>query len=429
MARCATCGEANPAGKRFCGDCGAALEATAAADRVAPPVSPFADRAPVAERRLVSVLFADLVGFTAASEGRDAEDTRELLSRYFETCQRLVSLYGGTIEKFIGDAVMAVWGAPAANEDDAERAVRTALDLVAAIPELDGSLAARAGVLTGEAAVTIGAAGQGMVAGDLVNTSSRIQAIAEPGTVLVGGATKRATEAAIAYESAGEHELKGKEQPVAVFRALHVTAARRGAQKSAGLEPPFVGHERELRLIKELFHASAEETKAHLVSLIGIGGIGSRGSRGNSRSTSTGSLTTSGGTAAGAWPTATVSLTGRWPRWCGCAPESSRTKHPSPRSRSSTLRSRSTCPTRGSVSGSSRGSRTFWRWPSARRPIARTSSRRGGCSSSAWPTRGRSCWSSRTCSGRTPACSTSSSTCSSGRAATRSSSWRWRGQS
>ena len=274
VARCATCGEENPPGKRFCGDCGAALEATAAADRVAPPASPFADRAPVAERRLVSVLFADLVGFTAASEGRDAEDTRELLSRYFETCQRLVSLYGGTIEKFIGDAVMAVWGAPAANEDDAERAVRTALDLVAAIPELDGSLAARAGVLTGEAAVTIGAAGQGMVAGDLVNTSSRIQAIAEPGTVLVGGATKRATEAAIAYESAGEHELKGKEQPVAVFRALHVTAARRGAQKSAGLEPPFVGHERELRLIKELFHASAEETKAHLVSLIGIGGIG-----------------------------------------------------------------------------------------------------------------------------------------------------------
>ena len=113
--------------------------------------------APIAERRLVSVLFADLVGFTAASEGRDAEDTRDLLSRYFEACQRLITRYGGTVEKFIGDAVMAVWGAPVANEDDAERAVRAALDLVDAVPELDAGLAARAGVLTGEAAVTIGA--------------------------------------------------------------------------------------------------------------------------------------------------------------------------------------------------------------------------------------------------------------------------------
>jgi class 3 adenylate cyclase/tetratricopeptide (TPR) repeat protein len=267
---CAACGAENPPGKAFCGDCGAALgEAAAGATNSVPAVV-----AAVAERRLVSVLFADLVGFTSSSEGRDAEDTRELLSRYFETCQRLVSLYGGTVEKFIGDAVMAIWGAPVANEDDAERAVRTALDLVAAIPELDGGLAARVGVLTGEAAVTIGATGQGMVAGDLVNTASRIQSLAEPGTVLVGEATKRATEAAIAYEPAGEHELKGKAEPVAAHRALRVTAARRGAQKAAGLEPPFVGRDREMRLIKELFHTSAEEQKAQLVSLIGIGGIG-----------------------------------------------------------------------------------------------------------------------------------------------------------
>ena len=161
------------------------------------------------------MLFADLVGFTAASERRDAEDTRALLSGYFEVAQRLISLYGGTVEKFIGDAVMAVWGTPLANEDDAERAVRTALDLVAAVPELDEDLVARAGVLTGEAAVTLGAEGQGMVAGDLVNTASRIQAAAEPGTVLVGEATRRATEAAIAYEPVGEHELKGKAEPVA----------------------------------------------------------------------------------------------------------------------------------------------------------------------------------------------------------------------
>src|SRR5215211_2593676 len=274
MARCATCGEANPAGKRFCGDCGAALEATAAADRVAPPVSPFADRAPVAERRLVSVLFADLVGFTAASEGRDAEDTRELLSRYFETCQRLVSLYGGTIEKFIGDAVMAVWGAPAANEDDAERAVRTALDLVAAIPELDGSLAARAGVLTGEAAVTIGATGQGMVAGDLVNTASRLQGAAVAGTVLVGEATERVASGAIVFEAAGPRVLKGKELPVPAWRALRVVARVGGRNRTDALEAPFVGREDELRMLKDLFHATEREKRPRLVSVIGPAGFG-----------------------------------------------------------------------------------------------------------------------------------------------------------
>ena len=113
---------------------------------------------------------------------------------------------------------MAVWGAPVAQEDDAERAVRAALDLVEAVPHLDVALKARAGVLTGEAAVTIGAEGQGMIAGDLVNTASRIQSEAEPGTVLVGDATRRASEAAVSYEEAGVHELKGKAEPVSLHR-------------------------------------------------------------------------------------------------------------------------------------------------------------------------------------------------------------------
>jgi len=269
---CPACGTEISGTEKFCGDCGAQLDAP-----LAPAVS--LPSMASAERRLVSVLFVDLVGFTTLSESWDAEEVRELLSRYFDICRRLIELYGGTVEKFIGDAVMAVWGTPVAQEDDAERAVRAALDLVVAVAALGDEvgareLAARAGVLTGEAAVTIGAEGQGMVAGDLVNTASRIQSVAEAGTVLVGEVTKRSSEAAIAYEDGGTHELKGKSEPLRVWRALRVTGSRGGALKAEGLEPPFVGRERELRLIKELFHVSAEEEKAHLVSVIGIAGIG-----------------------------------------------------------------------------------------------------------------------------------------------------------
>jgi class 3 adenylate cyclase/tetratricopeptide (TPR) repeat protein len=268
---CAACGTQNSPGAKFCGECGSTL-GTAAPAR-APTVEPLA------ERRLVSVLFADLVGFTTVSEARDAEDVRELLSRYFDTCRTLITRYGGTVEKFIGDAVMAVWGAPVAMEDDAERAVRAAIDLAGAVEALgaeigtDG-LRARVGVLTGEAAVTIGAQAEGMVAGDLVNTASRIQSVAEPGTVLVGESTKRATEAAVVYESAGIRELKGKAESVQVWRAVRVIGGIGGAQRTTGLEAPFVGRDRELRVVKELFHASAGESKAHLVSVMAVAGTG-----------------------------------------------------------------------------------------------------------------------------------------------------------
>jgi class 3 adenylate cyclase len=267
---CPACGTASGPGQRFCDECGHGFGESAS---VAPA---RAER--VAERRLVSVLFADLVGFTTLSESRDPEDVRDLLSRYFETCRRLVERYGGTVEKFIGDAVMAVWGTPTANEDDAERAVRTGLDLVAAVAGLTDELGAdvklRVGVLTGEAAVTVGARGEGMVAGDLVNTASRIESVAEPGSVVVGDTTRRATEAAIAYEDIGLHQLKGKTETYRLHRAQRVIAARRGEGRSSGLESPFVGREREFRLIKELFHACAEERRARLVSITGIAGIG-----------------------------------------------------------------------------------------------------------------------------------------------------------
>ena len=289
---CPGCGAANAPGMRFCVECGTALDAdtspAAATDAPAGPVQPGAAPpigteawagAPAAERRLVSVLFADLVGFTTIAEQRDAEEVRELLSRYFDTCRRLISLYGGTVEKFIGDAVMAVWGAPTATEDDAERAVRAAMDLVAAVSALGQEvgaeeLRARAGVLTGEAAVTIGATGEGMVAGDLVNTASRVQSVAEPSSVFVGEATRRATEQAIVYEDAGGFELKGKEGETPLWKALRVVSGVRGQLKSHGLEAPFVGRDRELRQIKDLFHICADERRAQLVSVTGIAGIG-----------------------------------------------------------------------------------------------------------------------------------------------------------
>src|ERR687888_1009208 len=303
---CANCGAENRPGAKFCGACGNALTLTCPNGHAVSPGLKFCDEcgAPLgrerrpgtapsepagtpfrpagvaqSERRLVTVLFADLVGFTSISEERDAEEVRDLLSRYFDTTRLVIERYGGTVEKFIGDAVMAVWGTPVAQEDDVERAVRAAIDLIDAVTEIGADvgvpgLRARVGVLTGEAAVTVGAEGQGMVAGDLVNTASRIQSLAEPGAVLVGDATRRATEAAITYADAGSHELKGKTEPVQLWRALRVVAGKGGSMRASTLEAPFVGRARDLRLVKELFHASAEESKAHLVSVVGIAGIG-----------------------------------------------------------------------------------------------------------------------------------------------------------
>ena len=173
---------------------------------------------------MVSVLFVDLVGFTTASEGRDAEDTRELLTRYFDVARQIIERYGGTLEKFIGDAVMAVWGAPVANEDDAERAVRAALDLVSAVPAIDPDIAARAGVLTGEAAVTWGRRVRGWSPATSSTPPLGSSPRPTPGMVLVGESTRRASEAAIAYADAGRHELKGKAQPVSLWQALRISA-------------------------------------------------------------------------------------------------------------------------------------------------------------------------------------------------------------
>ena len=276
VAGCPNCGTMNPPAAKFCGECATPLAGAAPTARVPTAAAGSAERTvgPIAERRLVSVLFADLVGFTPFAEERDAEEVRDTLSRYFEVASEVIGRYGGTVEKFIGDAVMAVWGAPSAHEDDAERAVRAGLELVGAVKSLGPTIQARAGILTGEAAITIGATNQGLVAGDLVNTAARLQAAAQPGTVLVGEATQRAASRAIVFEEAGEQALKGKAAPVSAWRALRVVAEVGGRNRSETLEAPFVGREDELRLLKDLFHATAREGRARLVSVVGPGGIG-----------------------------------------------------------------------------------------------------------------------------------------------------------
>jgi class 3 adenylate cyclase/tetratricopeptide (TPR) repeat protein len=275
-AECPSCGHANLPTAKFCAECATPLgrPGPAQSDRAGSDAGTRVTIEPVAERRLVSVLFADLVGFTALSADRDPEETRELLTRYFDLSREVIGRYGGTVEKFIGDAVMAVWGAPVAREDDAERAVRAALELVAAVPTLGSEIGARAGVLTGEAAVTLGATNQGMVAGDLVNTASRLQSVAPSGAVLVGETTHRAASKAIAFEEAGDHVLKGKASPVPAWRALRVVAEVGGRNRSDSLEAPFVGRDEEFRLLKDLFHATSREQRTRLVSVIGPAGIG-----------------------------------------------------------------------------------------------------------------------------------------------------------
>ncbi len=233
----------------------------------------------MAERRVCSVLFCDVVGFTPLSESRDPEAVRELLSAYFAVARTVIGRYGGVVEKFIGDAVMAVWGTPVASEGDAERAARAGLDLVAAVAQLGAEagapgLAARAGVVTGEVAVTLGAAHEGMVAGDAVNTAARVQSAAEPGQVLVDGATQRLAGGGVGFADAGEHALKGKAEPARLWRAVRVLAGVGGAQRVDGLEAPLVGRDAELRTVRELFHAAAERRVPRLVLVSGPAGVG-----------------------------------------------------------------------------------------------------------------------------------------------------------
>ncbi len=265
---CPACGNPHEPGDRFCGGCGADITSGGRQEIHT-----------VAERRVCSVLFCDVVGFTPLSESRDAEAVRELLSQYFDTARTVISRYGGVVEKFIGDAVMAVWGAPVAVEGDTERAVRAGLELVDAVAALGeqvgaAGLAARAGVVTGEVAVTLGATQEGMVAGDAVNTAARVQSVASAGSVWVDDATRRLAQAGVEFVDVGEHALKGKAEPLRLWRAGRVLSNVGGAQRVDGLQAPITGRDVELRLLKDLFHAAADRRQPRLVAVTGPAGVG-----------------------------------------------------------------------------------------------------------------------------------------------------------
>jgi class 3 adenylate cyclase len=273
---CPMCGAPNAPDDKFCGECGSSLGMPVRATPEAAGSSVGRDTE--TERRVVSVLFVDLVGFTTFSEGRDAEDVRAMLTHYFDAASDAVQRHGGTVEKFIGDAVMAVWGTPIAHEDDAERAVRSALEIVDRVQALGGSLhldlQARAGVLTGEAIAALGAVDQGFVTGDLVNTASRLQSAAAPGTVLVGERTFRSVSESIACIPVDPLTLRGKAEQVPAWQALRVISEMGGFNRGAAPEPPFGGRDEELRLAKELLHATGREGRPRLLHIAGVAGIG-----------------------------------------------------------------------------------------------------------------------------------------------------------
>lgn len=268
---CPNCGGENPPDNRFCGSCGAQLSG---ATQVAPT-----EETQSTERRVVSVLFIDIVGFTSFSENRDHEEVRAMITRYFDLGKAVIERFGGTVDKFIGDAVMAWWGATESKEDDAERAVRAALDLVDRVAALGeelgiGGLAARAGVMTGEASVGPGGNERGLLLGDLVNSASRLQSLAEPGSVLVGRTTGELVADAVELSDFESHMVKGRAEPLEAARALEVVGERGGRGRANALTPPFTGRSGELRLLKDMLEASGRDGRARMVSLIGQAGIG-----------------------------------------------------------------------------------------------------------------------------------------------------------
>ena len=258
--RCPSCGQENPAGARFCFSCGKPFEETAARE----------------ERKVVTVLFADLVGFTSRADAMDPEDVRALLSPYHQRLRSELERFGGTVEKFIGDAVVALFGAPVAHEDDPERAVRAALAIRDWVREEEADLQLRIAVNTGEALIALGArpeAGEGMASGDVVNTTARLQSAAPVNGILVGETTWRATRDRIEY---AEHEAvsaKGKSAAVNVWEAVEAKS-RSGMDLEQRVLTPLVGREREVGVLFDAFERAMRQREPQLVTLVGVPGIG-----------------------------------------------------------------------------------------------------------------------------------------------------------
>jgi class 3 adenylate cyclase/tetratricopeptide (TPR) repeat protein len=263
--RCAACGQANPPEARFCLACGTPLAAEASAR-------------PAEERRVVTAVFTDVVGSTASAEQLDPEDVHARLTPYFARVRNELESVGGTVEKFIGDAVVAVFGAPQAHEDDPERAVRAALAIRTAIAELNEAdpwldLHVRVGVATGESLVTLGkdARSEGIASGDVMNTAARIQSGAPENGVLVDEETYRTTSLAIEYRPAEPLAAKGKSEPVLVWEAV-VVRAHPGDRPT--LFVPFVGRERELGLLRETWSKACASRERALFTVLAAPGVG-----------------------------------------------------------------------------------------------------------------------------------------------------------
>jgi class 3 adenylate cyclase/tetratricopeptide (TPR) repeat protein len=263
---CPSCGAANPDSAKFCMECATSL---------ARPARPVAE-----ERKVVTSLFCDLVGFTATSETADPEDVRRMLASYFAMARTEIESYGGVVEKFIGDAVVGVFGIPAIHEDDAERAVHAGLRIVEAAESLTavggGPLRLRVGINTGEALVRLDVApgsGEGFLTGDAINTASRLQSVAPEMGVAVGIGTYEASDAVFDYEELEPATLKGKSQPVRVFWAKS-SRARFGTDLTRVHDTPFVGREIDLALMEGIFAKTLAATAPQIVTVVGEPGLG-----------------------------------------------------------------------------------------------------------------------------------------------------------
>jgi class 3 adenylate cyclase len=262
--RCPNCGEENSERARFCSNCATPLGSAAA------PGSEV--------RKTVTILFADIVSSTSRSEQTDPESTRRMLARYFEAMRRVVERHGGTVEKFIGDAVMAVFGIPVLHEDDSLRAVRAALEFGTTITALNDELSGagwppislRIGVNTGEVVAGDPSVSQTLVTGDAVNVAARLEQAANPGDVIMGASTYRLVRDAVEAESIPALELKGKAEPVEAHRLVGL----KEQQPTRRHDTPLVGRQSELRILGEAFERAKREEACHLFTLLGSAGVG-----------------------------------------------------------------------------------------------------------------------------------------------------------